>query len=164
MTSGLLQLSIRNHLVPEYDLWAEALDLVKTLPFPLKWQWVKARQDTQKLDDLLVYGPLTAISTINILYDKLATSAYTIIPPHSLNPHHIHASKVSITINHQRVHTHMNYMISHEYHSPKLKNYILERTGWTLNTFKSVDWDVSELIMKSLTDTARTNAVKFIHD
>ena len=117
-----------------------------------------------KLDDLLVYSPLTANATINVLCDKLATSAYTITPPHSPNLNHMYASKVSITINRQRVHTNMNYMISHEYHSPKLRNYILERTGWTLNTFKSVDWDVTELYMKSLTDSTQTNAVKFIHD
>ena len=107
-------------------MWAEAIDLEKTLPFPVEWQWVKAHQDTQKLDDLLVYGPLTANATINVLCDKLATSAYTITPPHSPNPHHMHASKVSITINRQRVHTNMNYMISHEYHSPKLRNHILD--------------------------------------
>jgi len=164
MTSGLPGLSIKNHLVPDYDLWAEAIALVNTLPFPVHWKWVKAHQDTQKLDDLLVFGPLTANATINVLCDKLATSAYAITPPHSLNPHHMHASKVSITIHNQRVHTNMNHIIAHAYHMPKLRDYILERTGWTTDIFNSVDWDVTELYMKSLPDTTRTNAVKFIHD
>ena len=154
----------KKHLVPEYDLWAEALELVHTLPFPIKWQWVKAHQDTHKLEDLLIYGPLTVTATINVLCDKLATSAYTIPPPSSSNPHHMHASKVSITIQSQRVHTNMNDIIAHEYHTLKLRDYILERTGWTIATFNSVDWDITELYMKSLTDTTRTNAVKLLHD
>ena len=55
----------------------------------------------------------------------------------------------------------MNHIIAHAYHMPKLRDYILERTGWTTDIFNSVDWDVTELYMKSLPDTTRTNAVKY---
>ena len=139
MQAGLPSLGIKKHLVPEYDLWAEAIELTNTLPFTIKWQWVKAHQDTQKLDDLIIHGPLTAIATINVLCDKLATSAYNIPPPLITCPHHMNASKLSINIDNQRVHTNLNDHITNAYHTPKLRDYILERTGWTLTVFNSVD-------------------------
>ena len=37
MDAGLPGLSIKAHLVPEYDLWAEAIHLTDTLPFPVSW-------------------------------------------------------------------------------------------------------------------------------
>ena len=58
----------------------------------------------------------------------------------------------------------MNAIIAHEYHAPKLREYICERTGWSINTFNLVDWDVTELYMASLPESTRTNVVKFIHD
>ena len=164
MQVGLPGLSIKKHLVPEYDLWAEAIELTNTLPFPIHWQWVKAHQDTQKTDDLILYGPLTATATVNVLCDKLATSAYTIAPPLDTSPRHMNASKVSITIDNQRVHTNLIDHISHAYHTPKLRDYILKCNGWTLTVFNSVDWDVLQLYMTSIKNTQRTNAVKFIHD
>ena len=71
----------------------------------------------------------------------------------------MHASMVSISFQNQRVHTNMNAIIAHEYHAPKLREYICEHTGWSINTFNLVDWDVTELYMASLPESTRTNIV-----
>ena len=87
MDECLPGLSIKSHLVPEYDLPAEATHLTASLPFPIVWKWVKAHQDTCKIDNSVIFGPHTKIASINIFCAKLATSAYR-LPP-SPHPTHI---------------------------------------------------------------------------
>ena len=82
-----------------------------------------------KIVDLVVHGPLTVTATINVLYDKIATFAYNLPIPACSDPHNINAAKVLITIQAQRIHTNINHIILHKYHTPKLKEYIIERTG-----------------------------------
>lgn len=52
----LPSISIRYHLAPEYDLWAEEIHLSSALPFSIKMQWVKAHQDDVKISNLIAYG------------------------------------------------------------------------------------------------------------
>ena len=164
MDAGLPGLSIKAHLVPEYDLWAEAIHLTDTLPFPVSWQWVKAHQDTDKLDGRIIFGPHTKIASINIFCDRLATSAYRLPPPPSSNPHHMVSSKASLSINNQRQHTNLPESVLCAFHTPALRAHLYQRTGWSQSTFDMVDWDLTQSYMASLTDHQRTNAVKFLHD
>ena len=164
MQNGLPGLGIKKHLVPEYDLWAEVIHLTRTLPYPIKWKWVKAHQDSIKIDNLLVYGPLSATATVNVYCDKLATSAYRLPHPTSTQPHHMISSKISITINDEYIHTNLTPLISQAYHLPKIREHIMERTGWSSTTFDTVDWETLEHYIQTLKDSQRTNVVKFIHD
>ena len=50
----------------------------------------------------IFHGPYTKIETVNILCEKLATSAYTMPPPTDTNPPHMHAAKIFITIDAQK--------------------------------------------------------------
>ena len=112
----------------------------------------------------MVYGPLSATATVNILCNKLATSAYKLPHPTSLQLYHMNASKISITINDEYIHTNLTPLISQAYHMPKIKEHILERTGWSSNTFDTVDGDTLEHYIQTLQDNQGTNVVKFIHD
>ena len=76
----------------------------------------------------------------------------------------MNASKISITINDEYIHTNLTPLISQAYHMPKIKEHILERTGWSSNTFDTVDGDTLEHYIQTLQDNQGTNVVKFIHD
>lgn len=73
---------------------------------------------------------MTVTATFNVLYDKLATSAYAIPLPQYTCPYHMNALKVSLTIKNQHIHKDMNLTILQVYHTPAIKEYTLEHTGW----------------------------------
>ena len=164
MNMGLPNLSIKHHLAPEYDLWAEAITLATQLPFKVTWQWVKSHQDTQKIDNKVIFGPHSRPTTINILCDKLATSAYRLTPPPSMNPLHMPHSQATLSIHGRRIHTHLNDDILYAYHAPALRQHILERTKWTVTTYNTVDWDLTGSYLTPLPNHCRTNAIKYLHD
>ena len=64
---------------------------------------------------------------MNILCEKLVTSTYT-VPAHptDTNPPHMHAAKISITIDARRIHTHTDASIINAYHKLTIKKRILD--------------------------------------
>ena len=76
----------------------------------------------------------------------------------------MHASKASISIHHDRLHTNLPEAILSAFHTPALQAHIFERTGWSKLIFDTVDWDLLDTYMSTLNDSYRTNAVKFFYD
>ena len=62
-------------MLPEYDLWAESMALIFQLPFHINWTWIKAHQESIKIDNNIVYGPLIRNDKVNHLCDKINTSS-----------------------------------------------------------------------------------------
>ena len=49
-------------------------------------------------------------------------------------------------------------------HGPALKAYILKKTGWTDETFLSIEWATCDIVLKELSFGQRVNWIKLAHD
>lgn len=98
-------------MVPEYDIWYEAIYLTNVFLFQIKWQWVKDHQDDITISGLITYAPLIATAKVNVLCHKLATSVYNIPLLKLTSPYHINIATTSLTVINQRIHININLTI-----------------------------------------------------
>ena len=151
------RLGIKQQLVLDHDLWATIEQLQAILPCTICWKWVKRHQTqgtgfTWKVEVAL-----------NNFCDKKAEEARSLSPLGNCDPF-FPDQQIGMTIHGERIHGSPREAILEASHDLDLQHYICNKTGWSPETFTSVDWPGLGDYMKTIPSTKQTNVIKMVHD
>lgn len=133
----------------------------KELRRPLSITWVKGHQDSHPQTS----GPLSRDALNNIAADDLATQhrLQRHLLPHQKTPH-LPLTRVSITINGLRIHSHFDSMLQYHINGYHLRLDMQRRFSWSDSVWESIDHNTFGQHFRSLTPAQQIPRMKFIHD
>jgi hypothetical protein len=102
---------------------------------------------------------------MNVHADSLATDFLdNYAEPSTLVPFIPGASQASLTIHGETITRRFTTWLRHAANSPRLCQHLMAKNDWSLNTFRSINWDVPGNALHTLEHSARIFIVKFAHD
>ena len=143
-------------LISDWDILNEILALLATIPS--SYRWIKGHQDDHKPKAQL---PLPA--QLNIEADELADEAHQIQPPASSRLWRAPHNPIQILHNCVPITSKLKNTLRKLLTGPDLIDHIRSKTGWSDETFDSVDWDSHK---RAITTTQIPDmfVTKFIHN
>jgi hypothetical protein len=146
-------------LSSDFDLESGILELINTLSISFQYLHVKSHQDDDTEIHLLPWA-----AQMNVHADSLATDFLdNYAEPSKLVPF-IPASQASLTIHGETITRRFATRLRHAANSPRLCQHLMAKNDWSLNTFRSINWDVPGNALHTLENSARIFIIKFAHD
>jgi hypothetical protein len=146
-------------LSSDFDLESGILELINTLSISFQYLHVKSHQDDDTEIQLLPWA-----AQMNVHADSLATDFLdNYAKPSKLVPF-IPPSQASLTIHGETITRRFATRLRHAANSPRLCKHLMAKNDRSLNTFRSINWDVPGNALHTLENSARIFIVKFAHD
>ena len=153
---------IRYRLIPEYDLINELHDTLDRLYATAETKHVKGHQDDKQPPQ-----SLSIDAQRNVDCDKRA-GLFLDAPPLGLHPRQeapfLPSSKAALRINNVLSTTHMEDSIRMTINGEALKNRLMERNNWTIDTLGYIDWDSHGSALSAMPTSDQVRLVKFLND
>lgn len=152
LTEGPVRKGIRHHLKSDTDIHQEILRIKDGLQ--IDWQWVKGHQDDTEEE-------LSTEAQMNIEADEMAGKGGTL---QSMKDDMFPTQNVVVTMAGRTIsNTDMRDEIVEGRHGKALKEYMIQKEGWTENTYQLIDWELYQMYTSKKSIHTLTNTVKMMH-
>jgi len=147
----------------DYDIWAETIHILESLPCTSAFTHVKGHQDDALYAFCKVTSPLPRLAHYNIEMDRIAGQCRnegiqpmmtTVLP----------RSEIALVLNSNVVTHNVKDAISHAMKYEPVQTYLCQRNEWAPETFNLIDWQSFGRYMKSIPMVKRIKVSKYVHD
>jgi hypothetical protein len=146
-------------LASDFDLESGILDIIATLSISFKYSHIKSHQDDATEVHLLPWA-----AQMNVHADSLATEYLDNYSARSATVPFIPASQASLTIDGVTITRRYAQSLRQAASSPRICKKLMARNNWTLQTFRSINWEVPGKALETLEHSAQIFIVKFAHE
>ena len=143
---------------PNFDLLWAIHDLQKIMPIDINYIEVKGHQDTALLD-----RPLTRLERLNCEADAGAKEYLNYVRRHKLQATHaLYGTQWQLCHGRQFIYTRLKESLYDVCHGTPLRFHIMQKRGYSEQTFDCIDWAAVKHARKSMSTAERTWLTKHV--
>ena len=155
-----VRLTLKAHSVPDFDLWELTNEILKSLPFCLKCEWIKGHQD-----DTVAPVDLETPALLNIAADHQATTKQN---HHSDIPAEVKPFLSQGVIGYYDKDgaeiMNLYHYIADKLHSPAMREYLIDKFQWTREIQSSIDWCSLSTALRALPVPQRLKQMQYLYN
>ena len=154
------RLTLKEHSVPDYDLWELSNGILRTLPLHLECEWVKSHQDEET-----AVQDLDLPARLNVSADRCANDAHTItFTTPTLNKPFVDTGVLGyFSHNGSEIHDLLHYF-TERIHSAPMEEYLTKKFRWSHQTLRSISWRAISMSLHRLPVPQRLKQLQFLYN